>query len=49
MIRMKQKTKHALTLAAVILAMGLLGYMDEQDAQCSWNGCGEDRFTQQGE
>lgn len=44
---MNQKTKHALILAAIVFALGVVGHLDAQDAQCSWNGCGEARYTQE--
>lgn len=48
MSRMRQKTKHALVLLTIVVAMGLLGHMEARDAQCSWNGCPDNRFEQEG-
>ena len=47
MIHMSQRKKHLLVVLAVVMAFGLAGYMDEQDAHCSWNGCGPDRYKQE--
>ncbi len=44
---MSQKAKHALILALIVVALGVVGHLDARDAQCSWNGCGEARYTQE--
>lgn len=34
-----------LAIAGVLfLAFALAGFMDKQDAECSWNGCGDARY-----
>jgi len=43
---MKPSIKNFLILTAVFVAFGLVGHMDYVDEQCSWNGCGDDRFAE---
>ena len=44
---MRPSLKNFLILTAVIVAFGIAGHMDARDAECSWNGCGLDRYTQE--
>lgn len=44
---MSQRKKHLLILLAVVMALGIVGAMDEHDANCSWNGCGDARYVQE--
>lgn len=43
---MSARMKNALIIVAMFVAFGLVGHMDYVDEQCSWNGCGDSRFTQ---
>ncbi len=44
---MSQKAKHALVLALIVVALGVVGHLDARDAQCSWNGCPDQRFAEE--
>ena len=44
---MSGRMKNVLVVVVIALAFGIVGYMDSQDAQCSWNGCGDSRYTQE--
>lgn len=47
MFNLTRRTKNVLILLLVVAAYGLVGYMDANDADCSWNGCGEERYSQE--
>jgi|AntDeeMinimDraft_6_1070357.scaffolds.fasta_scaffold03213_2 hypothetical protein len=36
---MSNKAKGWIAAIIVIVALGIVGHMDERDAQCDWNGC----------
>jgi len=44
---LKPSIKNFLILTAVFVAFGIVGHMDYVDEQCSWNGCGDARYTQE--
>lgn len=44
---MSARMKNVLVVVVIALAFGIVGYMDAQDAECSWNGCGDSRYTQE--
>jgi len=46
-IDMKPSIKNFLIITACIVAFGIVGHMDYVDGQCSWNGCGDARYTQE--
>lgn len=44
---MSARMKNILIAVSVVLAFGVVGAMDKHDANCSWNGCGDARYTQE--
>lgn len=44
---MSARMKNVLTAVAIILAFLVVGAMDAHDAECSWNGCSDSRYTQE--
>jgi len=44
---MSARMKNVLVVVVIALAFGIVGAMDAHDAECSWNGCGDVRYTQE--